>query len=188
MIEDLDVIVEPVPTARDRWLLPAFAAIALCAVLATTFVRQVPARSVVFAAPVSRPSILESLPPATGIRTLELPRTLATLQVRTQISGVTGLASMDMSDGFRDLYRFADGRLLIVLEYPDTARRSAAPPANASQAEHRVAVRGVSGIGYETATATLPFAIAWWSDAMQYVVGGAGFTEDQLVQLASQLR
>jgi hypothetical protein len=188
LIEDLDVIVEPVPTCRDRWLLPAFGALALSAVLATTFVRLAPVRTPVSGAGIARSSVLQGAPPAAGIRALELPRTVASLQGRTQISGVTGLTSMDMSEGFRDLYRLADGRLLIVAEYPDPLRSDVAAPANALRPTHRVAVRGVMGIGYETATATLPIAISWSSDAMQYVVGGAAFSEEELVSLAAQLR
>jgi len=188
MIEDLDLIVEPAPSWRDRWLLPAFGAIALSVVLAITFVRLTPARPPVPGAGVAKPSVLQSAPLAAGIRSLELPRTVASLQGRTQISGVTGLTRMDMSEGFRDLYRLADGRLLIVAEYPDRLRSEVASPANALQPTHRVAVRGVMGIGYETSTATLPIAIAWSSDAMQYVVGGAAFSEEELVGLAAQLR
>ena len=188
MIEDLDVIVERQPTWRDRWLVPALGALALAAVLATSFGRLAPTRPAAFEAPQLRPSVLLAAPPATGIRTIELPRAVASLQTRTQISGVTGLTTMDMSEGFRDLYRLPDGRLLIVVEYPDPIRRSAAPPANASGPEHRVAVRGTLGIGYETATASLPIAIAWWSDGMQNIVGGAGFTEAELIGLAAQLR
>lgn len=188
MIQDLDVIVEPAPTWRDRWLLPAFGAIALSAVLAFTFLRPGPARAQAPGAEVSRPSVLQGVPLAAGIRALELPRTIASLQGRTQVSGVTGLTRMEMSEGFRDLYRLADGRLLIVAAYPDRLRSDVASPANALQPTHRVAVRGVMGIGYETATASLPIAIAWSSDAMQYVVGGAAFSEEELVSLAAQLR
>jgi hypothetical protein len=188
LIEDLDLIVEPAPTWRDRWLLPAFGAIALSLVLAMTFLRLAPARPLVPDPGVAKPSVLLSVPLAAGIRSLELPRTVASLQGRTQISGVTGLTRMDMSEGFRDLYRLADGRLLIVAEYPDPQRSDVASPANALQPTHRVAVRGVMGIGYETVTATLPMAIAWSSDAMQYVVGGAAFSEEELVSLAAQLR
>lgn len=188
MIEDLDVIVEPAPTWRDRWLLPAFGAIALSLVLAITFLRLAPARSPAFGAESSKPSVLQGVPLAAGIRALELPRTVASLQGRTQVSGVTGLTRMEMSEGFRDLYRLADGRLLIVAEYPDPLRSEVWSPVNALQPTHRVAVRGAMGIGYETATATLPMAIAWSSDAMQYVVGGAAFSEEELVGLAAQLR
>jgi hypothetical protein len=188
MIEDLDVIVEPAPTWRDRWLLPTFGAIALSLVLAITFLRLAPARSPAFGAGSSKPSVLQGVPLAAGIRALELPRTVASLQGRTQFSGVTGLTRLEMSEGFRDLYRLADGRLLIVAAYPDRLRSEVAAPANALQPTHRVAVRGVLGIGYETATASLPIAIAWSSDAMQYVVGGAAFSEEELVGLAAQLR
>jgi hypothetical protein len=189
MIEDLDVIVEPAPTWRDRWLLPAIGAVAVGAVLAFTFVRLGPVRAPApAAAAVSRPSVLQTVPLAAGIRVLELPRIVASRQARTQTSGVTGLTRMDMSEGFRDLYRLADGRLLIVAEYPDPLRSEVWPPVNALQPTHRVAVRGAMGVGYETATATLPMAIAWSSDAMQYVVGGAAFSEEELVGLAAQLR
>jgi hypothetical protein len=188
LIEDLDVIVEHVPTWRDRWLLPALGAIAITAVLATTFGRLAPARSSVFGGPISRPSFVQGAPPAAGIRTLELPRTVAALQARAQISGVTGLTSMDMSEGFRDVYRLGDGRLLIVVEYPDRGATTVASPANALYPIHRVVVRGASGIGYATASTSLAVAIAWSADSMQYVVGGAAFSEEELVGLATQLR
>jgi hypothetical protein len=188
LIEDLDVIVESAPPWRDRWLVPALGALALAAVLATTFARLAPARPALFGAPVSRPSVLEGAAPAPGIRSLELPRSIASRQARTQISGVTGLVSSDLSDGFRDLYRLADGRLLVVLEYPDPSGTGVASPANALQPTQRVAVRGLMGIAYRTETASLPLAIAWSADAMQYVVGGAAFSEEELVGLAAQLR
>src|SRR5690348_14162438 len=109
MIEDLDGVIVPRPTWRERWLLPVAGAIVLAAVFAGSFIRIEPARA----------SVLHAAPPATGVKAIELPRTLATLETRLQFSGVTGLTSMDMSDGFRDTYQLADGRRLIVIEYPD---------------------------------------------------------------------
>ncbi|HEX9495921.1 MAG TPA: hypothetical protein VGA38_09195 [Candidatus Limnocylindria bacterium] len=187
MIEDLEVIVESRPTLRDRWLMPALGALALTAVLASSFVQLAPVRAGV-TQHVSSVSVIQGAPPATGIRALELPRTVATVAARTQLSGVTGLTPMDLSDGFRDLYRFEDGRLLIVLEYPDPSGVSVAAPSGAIAPPHRLTVRGTTGLGYATATASLPTAIAWRADGMQYVVGGASFTEEELVRLATQLR
>lgn len=187
MIEDLDGIVEPRPTWRDRWLLPALGGLALTAVFATAFVRVAAAPAVQAGQPIAAVRAVRVAVPAAGIRTLELPRTVGTLEVRAQLSGVTGLTSMDMSDGFRDLYRLADGRSLVVLEYPDRSGNPLAPAANALEV-HRVTVRGLTGLGYTTTTASLSRAIAWSADAMQYVVGGAGFSEDELIRLAAQLR
>ena len=142
-------------------------------VLATSFVH--------FAPPSVR--VLEAAPPATGIKTIELPRTLATLQTRLQFSGVTGLTSMAMSEGFRDTYRLADGRLVIVIEYPDPANG----PLLAPVARAAVPVRGVRGAVFDTLAASQPKAIAWVADGMQYQLGGA-FSTDELVSLAEQLR
>ena len=187
MIEDLEVIVESAPTWRDRWLLPALGALALAAVLVSSFAQLAPVRSGV-TQHVPSVSVIQGAVPGTGIRSLELPRTVATVATRTQLSGVTGLTPMDQSEGFRDLYRFEDGRLLIVVEYPDPAALSVAVPSGALGTPHRVTVRGTTGLGYATATASLPLAIAWRADGMQYVVGGAAFSEEELVRLAAQLR
>src|SRR5438105_1259583 len=92
VIEDLDGIVEPRLSWRARWLLPLSGGLLLCAVLASSFLRFTPVR----------PNVLDAVRPATGIKAIELPRTLATLETRLQFSGVTGLTTMDMSDGFRD--------------------------------------------------------------------------------------
>ena len=173
MIEDLDGVIEPRPSWRARWLLPAAGAVLLCAVLASSFLRFVPTRA----------SVVAAAPPAVGIKAIELPRTLATLQTRLQFSGVTGLTSMDMSDGFRDTYRLADGRLVIVIEYPDPANGTlVAPPARV-----RVPVRGTNGAVFDTFQASQPKAIAWVADGMQYQVGGA-FSTEELISLAEQLR
>jgi hypothetical protein len=173
MIEDLDGVIEPRPSWRARWLLPTAGAVLLCAVLASSFLHFVPARA----------SVIDAAPPGTGIKAIELPRTLATLETRLQFSGVTGLTSMDMSDGFRDTYVLADGRRVIVIEYPDPANGALiAPPART-----KVPVRGVNGAVFDTLQASQPNAIAWVADGMQYQVGGA-FTTDELISLAEQLR
>lgn len=173
MIEDLDGVIEPRTSWRARWLLPASGAVLLCAVLASSFLRFEPARV----------SVLDAAPPGTGIKAIELPRTLATLETRLQFSGVTGLTSMDMSDGFRDTYVLADGRRVIVIEYPDPAKGALlAPPVRV-----RVPVRGTDGAVFNTVQASQPRAIAWVADGMQYQVGGA-FSTDELISLAEQLR
>ncbi|MDP9319838.1 MAG: hypothetical protein M3P16_01935 [Chloroflexota bacterium] len=173
MIEDLDGVIEPARTWQARWLLPAAGAMLLGAVLASSFLRFTPARA----------TVLEGAPPATGIKSIELPRNVATLQTRLQFSGVTGLTSMEMSDGFRDTYRLADGRLVIVIEYPDPANGALlAPPQRAA-----VRVRGGQGAVFDTFQLSQPNAIAWVADGMQYQVGGA-FSTDELISLAEQLR
>jgi hypothetical protein len=173
MIEDLDGVIEPARTWQARWLLPAAGAMLLGAVLASSFLRFTPAR----------PTVLGSAPPAIGIKSIELPRNVATLQTRLQFSGVTGLVSMEMSDGFRDTYRLADGRLVIVIEYPDPANGALlAPPQRAA-----VRLRGGQGAVFDTLQASQPKAIAWVADGMQYQLGGA-FSTDELISLAEQLR
>lgn len=173
MIEDLDGAIEPRLTWRERWLLPAAGAVLLSAVLAASFLRSEP----------SRASVLQAAHPATGVKSIELPRTLATLETRLQFSGTTGLTSMEMSDGFRDTYVLADGRRVIVIEYPDPANGALiAPPARIA-----VPVRGVRGAVFDTSQASQPKAIAWVADGMQYQVGGA-FSADELISLAEQLR
>ncbi len=173
MIEDLDGVTEPRPSWPARWLLPVVGGLLLAVVLATSFLRFTPARV----------SVLDSAPPATGIKAIELPRNFATLETRLQFSGITGLTSMAMSEGFRDTYRLADGRLAIVIEYPDPAGGALLAP------EQRVTVpvRGVTGAFFDTVAASQPKAIAWVADGMQYQVGGA-FSADELIGLAEQLR
>ncbi len=130
-----------------------------------------------------RASVLRAAPPATGVKAIELPRTLATLESRLQFSGVTGLTSMAMSDGFRDTYTLADGRRVIVIEYPDPPNGGL--PSTASR--QTVRVRGVRGAVFDTSAPSQPTALAWVADGMQYQVGGA-FTTDELISLAEQLR
>ena len=185
MIEDLDGVIEPRQTWRDRWLLLALGALALAAVLGTTLARELP--RVAGGPAASGPSVLAQVAPATGIKTIELPRTLATLETRLEFSGVTGLTSMAMSDGFRDTYTLADGRRLFVIEFPAPAA-AAATYSGAVDLPHRVAIRGLMGIGYSTDSPVFPMAIAWTADGMQYTLGGAAFSEEELVRLASQLR
>ena len=172
MIEDLDGVIEPRSSWRARWLLPIAAGALLCAVLASSFLRFVPARA----------SVVGAAPPGTGVKTIELPRTLARLETRLQFSGVTGLTSMDMSDGFRDSYRLPDGRLVIVIEYPAPASAALALPP-----DRAVRVRGATGAAVVTTQASQPTAIVWFADGMQYQVGGA-FSTDELIGIAEQLR
>ena len=188
MIEDLDGIIEQRPTLPERWLLPAIGTIAVTAVLVSSFAQQAPLRPTVVGSTVARVSVLRDVGPASGFKTLELPPSIATAQRRTQFSGVTGLTTAGQSDGFGDLYRLADGRLVIVVEYPDPSSALVAPPVDAVEPWHRVAVRGVGGIGYRTASANLAVAIAWWADGTQYVLGGAAVSENELVGLAARLR
>jgi len=173
LIEDLDGVIEPRPSWPARWLLPAAGGVLLAVVLATSFLRVQPARV----------NVLDAAPPATGIKAIELPRTLATLETRLQFSGVTGLTSMEMSEGFRDTYRLADGRVVIVIEYPDPADGALLAPV----ARVQVGVRGTNGAIFDTLQASQPKAIAWVADGMQYQVGGA-FSSDELISLAEQLR
>jgi hypothetical protein len=90
---------------------------------------------------------------------------------------------MAMSEGFRDTYRLADGRLVIVIEYPDPADGALIAPV----ARVKVPVRGVNGAVFDTFQASQPKAIAWVADGMQYQVGGA-FSTEELMSLAEQLR
>jgi len=173
LIEDLDGVIEPRPTWRARWLLPIAGGALLSAVLASSFLRFTPVTV----------NVLDAAPPATGIKAIELPRTLATLETRLQFSGVTGLTSMDMSDGFRDTYVLADGRRVIVIEYPDPANGALIAPA----ARVAVPVRGTRGAVFDTVQASQPKAIAWVADGMQYQLGGA-FSADELISLADELR
>lgn len=185
MIEDLDAIVEPGPGWCERWLLPLAAGVLVVAVLASSFARQAPLRSSFFPAPAPRVSVLAGVSRAAGPRSLELPRNVATGESRTHNSGVTGLTSMGLSDGFRDRYRFPDGRVLIVIEYPDPA--NATPIAPASGPTHAVTLRGVSGLVYPMTSTSTPLAVGWVADGMQYTVGGAGFSAEELIRFAEAL-
>jgi hypothetical protein len=187
VIEDLDGVIEPRPTWRQQWLVPAAGALLLSTVLAASFLRFEPAHASVLRGEPVRASVRQQLTPATGVKAIELPRTVATLEARLQFSGTTGLTKMNMSDGFRDTYQLADGRRLSVIEVP-APRGSAAGYPGALDLPHRVAVRGEMGIGYSTALPALPTVIAWTADGMQYTVAGAAFSEEELVRLASQLR
>jgi hypothetical protein len=173
LIEDLDGVIEPRHSWPARWLLPVAGGLLLTVVLATSFLRFSPAPA----------SVLNAAPPATGIKAIELPRMLATLETRLQFSGVTGLTRMAMSEGFRDTYRLADGRLVIVIEYPDPANGALIAPV----VRVKVPVRGVNGAVFDTFQASQPKAIAWVADGMQYQVGGA-FSTEELMSLAEQLR
>jgi hypothetical protein len=186
MIEDLDVIVEQRPTLRDRWLLPALGTIAVTAVLVSSFAQLRPLRPISELSAPARVSVLHNTAPASGFKPLELPRTIATVDSRTQFSGVTGLTPTALSDGFRDLYRFADGRLLIVIEYPDPANGTLIVPASGPTASF--SIRGVKGQAYPMSSTSTPLVVGWVADGMQYHVGGAGFTADELLKFAEALR
>jgi hypothetical protein len=186
MIEDLDVIVERRPTLRERWLLPALGAIALVAVLLSTFAQLAPLHASVFQGAPARVSVLRPTGPANGFKALELPRTIATVASRTQFSGVTGLTPTALSDGFRDVYRFADGRALFVIEYPDLTNGALMTPGGSPVRD--VVVRRANGRAYATESATMPLIVGWVADGMQYQVGGAGFTTAELLQFAEALR
>ena len=186
MIEDLDFIVEGRPTWRDGWMLPVLGMLAMAAVLVSSFARLAPAGTTVFTAPAPRISVLSDLGPATGVKALKLPRSIATAGSRTPFSGITGLTSLGMSEGFRDLYRFADGRLLMVVEYPDRASGTLIEPA--SGPARPLTVRSVKGVSYPTNATSMPLIVGWVADGMQYQVGGAGFTVDELLRYAEALR
>ena len=186
MIEDLDVIVEPRPTVRQRWLVPLVGAVAMLAVLATSLAQLAPLRRAVVEAAPARLSVLRNTGPASGFRSLELPRAVATLESRTQFSGVTGLTSTGLSEGFRDLYRFPDGRLFIVIEYPDPANGALITPGDGQG--YAVTVRGVRGRTYASPSTSMPLVVGWVADGMQYSVGGAAFTTEDLVRAADALR
>jgi hypothetical protein len=171
MIEDLDGIIEPRPSWRARWLLPAAGGLLLGVVLTSSFLRLEPAH----------PNVLDAAAPATGIKSIELPRNVAKLETRLQFSGVTGLTTMEMSDGFRDTYRLGDGRLVIVIEYPSESGALVVSP------DRLVRVRGTSAAAVTTSQASQPNAIVWVADGMQYQVGGA-FSTEELISIAEQLR
>jgi hypothetical protein len=185
MIEDLDLIVETVPSWRERWLLPALGAVAVAAVLVSSYAQLAPLRPATQAAP-ARVSILQPTGPAKGFKALELPRAVASVASRTQFSGVTGLAPTSLSDGFRDIYRFADGRALFVIEYPDLTNGALMTPGGTTFSV--VSVRGVQGQSYVTTSTSMPLIVGWVADGMQYQVGGAGFTTDELLKLVEALR
>jgi hypothetical protein len=124
--------------------------------------------------------------PANGFKSLVLPRTIATAESRVQYSGVTGLTRVAQSDGFRDLYRFADGRVLFVVEYPDPANGTLIT--TESGPVRSIVVRGVKGEVYPTISAGMPLVVGWIADGMQYDLGGAGFTTEELLRFAAELR
>ena len=189
MIEDLDAIVDRRPTLRERWLLPVIGTIAMTGVLASSFAQLAPLWPTVLHGTPARVSVLRDVGPANGFKSLELPRTIATAESRMQFSGVTGLTKTSLSEGFRDLYRFSDGRLLIVIEYPDPANGTLIMPGGSSADQApSVNVRSVKGQVYSTATASMPLTVGWVADGMQYAVGGAGFTTDELLKFVEALR
>ena len=185
-IEDLDVIVGSRPTLRQRWLPPALGTIAVAAVLVSSFAQLAPLRPAVFQNAPARVSVLHPTGPANGFRSLQLPRSVATVESRTQFSGVTGLTPTALSDGFRDLYRFTDGRALFIIEYPDLTNGVLLMPGGTPGA--RFTIRGVKGQAYATESTSMPLIVGWVADGMQYHVGGAGFTADDLLKFAEALR
>jgi hypothetical protein len=188
MIEDLDVIVEPRPTLRERWLLPAIGMIAVTAVLVSVGPgsKSAPFRGSVINNAPPRQSILSNVVAARPFRALELPRTIAQPLNRAPFSGVTGLSSAALSEGFRDLYRLPDGRSLTVIAYPDRVNGTLTAPA--SGPSRPVTIRGTNGQVYPMDSAATPLVVDWVADGMQYQVGGAGFTTDELLKLAEALR
>ena len=186
MIEDLDAIVEHRPALRERWLLPVIGTIAVTAVLVSSFAQLAPLRPAVFHGTPARVSILHPTGPANGFKALQLPRSVATVESRTQFSGVTGLTPASLSDGFRDLYRFSDGRALFVIEYPDLTNGVLLTPGGTPR--DRFTVRGVKGQAYATESTSMPLIVGWVADGMQYQVGGAAFTADELLKFAEALR
>jgi len=98
MIEDLDIIVEQRPTVRESWLLP-LGMLAVTAVLVTSFEQLALLRPTTAHDPPARVSVLPNTGPANGIKSLELPRTVATAESRARFSGVTGLTSRGLNDG-----------------------------------------------------------------------------------------
>lgn len=186
MIEDLDVIVEQRPAPRERWLLPALATIAVAAVLVSSFAQQVPLGPAVFRSTPAPVRVLHPTGPANGFKSLQLPRTVATVESRTQFSGVTGLTPTALSDGFRDLYRFPDGRALFIIEYPDLLNGALMTPGGGPG--RSLTVRGVKGAAYPTISTSMPLIVGWVADGMQYQVGGAGFTTDELLRFVEALR
>lgn len=188
MIQDLDGVAERQATLGQRWLLPALGTIAVAAVLVSSFARLLPSRPQVQPATQAHVSVLPGTGQVSGFKSLSLPPAIASTERRTQFSGVTGLTTAGQSDGFGDLYRLADGRLVILVEYPDPTNALVRPPVDAVELWHRVAVRGNAGIGYRTASLSLAIAIAWAADGTQYVLGGAAVSEEELVSLAARLR
>ena len=186
MIEDLDVIVEQRPAPRERWLLPALATVAVAAVLVSSFAQLAPLGPSVFRTAPPRVSVLHPTGPAYGFKALQLPRTVATVGSRTQFSGVTGLTPTALSDGFRDLYRFPDGRVLFIIEYPDLTNGALMKPGGGPG--RPVTVRGAKGEAYPTSSTSMPLIVGWVADGMQYQVGGARFTTDELLGFVEALR
>jgi hypothetical protein len=178
--------VDTAPGGRDRGPLPALGAVAVAAVLVSSFAKLAPLRPAVPQAAPPPVSILRPTGPASGFKGLELPRSIATVASRTQFSGVTGLAPTSLSDGFRDVYRLADGRSLFVIEYPDLTNGALMTPGGTTFSV--VSVRGVKGQSYVTTSTSMPLIVGWVADGMQYQVGGAGFTTDELLKLVEALR
>ena len=186
MIEDLDTIVERRPTLGERWLLPLIGAIAVAAVLFASFAQLAPLRPALFQSTPARVSVLHPTGPANGFKALQLPRSVATVESRTQFSGVTGLTPTALSDGFRDLYRLTDGRALFIIEYPDLTNGALLTPGGGPG--RSVTVRRTNGQAYPTSSTSMPLVVGWVADGMQYQVGGAGFTADELLKFAEALR
>lgn len=186
MIEELDGVLEPRHSWPARWLLPAVGTVAVAAVLVSSFAQLAPVQPPTSLRTPARISVLHPTGPATGFKSLALPRSIATAESRTQFSGVTGLTNTGQSDGFRDLYRFADGRLLIVIELPDPANGTLIAPETGPG--YTVTVRGVKGYAYPTRSASMPLTVGWVADGMQYQVGGAAFTTAELLKFIDALR
>jgi len=182
-IQDLDPVVDPVPTWRRRWLLPLAGAAVLAAVLVVTFVRI----------PTLRPAALGGPAATTGFKVFELPPGAATFQTRVALSGITGLTQVSQNDGYRYLYRLPDGRLLTFLEYP--IRESGISidriVAGAGTNIQPLAVRGSPGriqLPADAAGPTFTAVLIWIADDTFYQLSTTATDAAELVRLAGLLR
>lgn|GEM_PF-2953333 len=182
-IQDLDTVVDALPTWRRRWTAPLAGALVLAAVLAVTFVKV----------PTLRPTALGGPPPAVGFRVLEVPVGVATFQTRVALSGITGLTQVSQNDGYRYLYRLADGRSLIFLEYPIrengiTLDRISTLP---DYTEQRVTIRGVPALlqlPTDAAGSTAAGLLIWIADSTFYQLSTPATGVSELTRLAAALR
>jgi len=130
-------------------------------------------------------NVVERVPSRPRLVRLELPPELARFGSRVEFSGITGLTSVALTDGYRDLYRLDDGRTLTVFVLPEP---SGALAVSAGWDVAPVLVRGRPGLSYSTTSTGTPLVVAWSADGTMYQVGGAGFTVAELIRLAEALR
>ncbi len=202
VISDLDGVIEPRPTWRARWLAPLLLSAVLAAVLAASFgfwpknARPGPASLPQAGVQASRQrdvplsvavpaNVVERVPSRPRLVRLELPPELARFGSRVEFSGITGLTSIALTDGYRDLYRLDDGRTLTVFVLPEP---SGALAVSAGWDVEALLVRGRPGLSYSTTSTGTPLVVAWSADGTMYQVGGAGFTVAELIRLAEALR